>query len=92
MQQPTYVFSRSQLVLRGGFRFYFGFPLFTPDGATAIGAVCCVDREPRRVCQSQCETLGKLSRSATRIIASRLTTNDDDCRLLFSGTTSIIII
>ncbi|OWZ02715.1 hypothetical protein PHMEG_00025679 [Phytophthora megakarya] len=71
-------FSRSQLVLRGGLRFYFGFPLFAPDGVTAIGAVCCVDQEPRRVCQSQYETLETLSRSATRIIASRITTDDDD--------------
>ncbi|GMF63778.1 unnamed protein product [Phytophthora fragariaefolia] len=70
-------FSRSQLVLRGGLRFYFGFPLFAPDGVSAIGAVCCVDSEPRRVCQSQYETLEKLSRSATRIIASRITTDDD---------------
>jgi hypothetical protein len=69
-------FSRSQLVLRGGLRFYFGFPLYAPDGVTAIGAVCCVDREPRRVCQSQYETLEKLSQSATRIIASRITTDD----------------
>ncbi|KAK1942107.1 hypothetical protein P3T76_006429 [Phytophthora citrophthora] len=71
-------FSRSQLVLRGGLRFYFGFPLFAPDGATPIGAVCCVDSEPRRVCQSQYETLEKLSHSATRIIASRITTEEDD--------------
>ncbi|KAL3671127.1 hypothetical protein V7S43_004309 [Phytophthora oleae] len=71
-------FSRSQLVLRGGLRFYFGFPLFAPDGATSIGAVCCVDREPRRVYQSQYETLEKLSLSATRIIASRITTEEDE--------------
>ncbi|KAL4116414.1 hypothetical protein PRIC2_011868 [Phytophthora ramorum] len=70
-------FSRSQLVLRGGLRFYFGFPLFAPDGLSAIGAVCCVDREPRRVCQSQYETLEKLSRSATRIIANRMTTDEN---------------
>ncbi|GMF30529.1 unnamed protein product [Phytophthora lilii] len=70
-------FSRSQLVLRGGLRFYFGFPLFAPDGISAIGAVCCVDREPRRVCQSQYETLEKLSHSATRIIASRIATDDN---------------
>ncbi|RLN68793.1 hypothetical protein BBJ28_00021779 [Nothophytophthora sp. Chile5] len=66
-------FSRSQLVLRGGLRFYFGFPLFAPDGVTAIGAVCCVDRVPRRVHQAQYETLEKLSQSATRIMASRIT-------------------
>lgn len=71
-------FSRSQLVLRGGLRFYFGFPLFAPDGVTTIGAVCCVDREPRPVCQSQYETLEKLSRSATRIIASRITSDGND--------------
>lgn len=69
-------FSRSQLVLRGGLRFYFGFPLFAPDEVSAIGAVCCVDSEPRRVCQSQYENL-RNSRSATRIIASRITTDDD---------------
>ncbi len=48
-------------------RFYAGFPLVTPDGH-ALGALCVLDREPRRLPCDQVEVLCALARQVMRLL------------------------
>lgn len=55
-------FADSPLVAGGpGIRFYAGAPLITADGQ-ALGTICVMDREPRRLDPDQLEALRALSR------------------------------
>jgi hypothetical protein len=85
-------FSKQDVVVNGGLRFYFAFPLFAPDRKTVVGAVCCAHSESLPVDAAQYATLAKLSDSATRLLAVRLKDDDDswaalgrDVRAIESG-------
>lgn len=85
-------FSKQDVVVHGGLRFYFAFPLFAPDKKTVVGAVCCAHNESLPVDAAQYATLAKLSDSATRLLAVRLKDDDDswaalgqDVRAIESG-------
>lgn len=69
-------FSKQDVVIHSGLRFYFAFPLFAPDKQTVVGAVCCAHNQALPVNAQQYATLAKLSDSATRLLAVRL--KDDD--------------
>ena len=53
-----------------GARFYAGMPLVTPGGA-AIGTVCVVDREPRRLSSAQRSAMGSLARLVVNLLQDR---------------------
>ncbi len=52
-------------------RFYAGVPVITPDGYR-LGALCAVDREPRRLSAGQQKALETLSRHVTHLLELRL--------------------
>ena len=53
-----------------GARFYAGMPLVTPGGA-AIGTVCVVDRQPRRLSKPQRAAMGSLARLVVNLLEDR---------------------
>ena len=53
-----------------GARFYAGMPLVTPGGA-AIGTVCVVDRQPRRLAPAQRSALESLARITINLLEDR---------------------
>lgn len=53
-----------------GARFYAGMPLVTPGGA-AIGTVCVVDRQPRRLSPAQRSAMGSLARLVVNLLEDR---------------------
>ena len=53
-----------------GARFYAGMPLVTPGGA-AIGTVCVVDRQPRRLTTAQRSALASLARLVVNLLEDR---------------------
>ena len=70
LKDPRFV--RHPFVLgEPGIRFYAGFPLTTSDGFN-IGALCVVDRKPRKLNDSQKEALRELGIVTTRLIEARL--------------------
>lgn len=54
------------------FRFYAGAPVIDPDGF-ALGSICVIDREPRRLDRDQTETLSALAALASDEIRLRAT-------------------
>lgn len=56
----------------GTARFYAGMPLTTADGA-AVGTVCVLDREPRRLSETQAQAMQSLSRVTMALMEA-------DCR------------
>jgi diguanylate cyclase (GGDEF)-like protein/PAS domain S-box-containing protein len=54
-------------------RFYAGAPIVTTDGH-ALGTVCVIDTEPRRLSASQARSLQALARQATALLELRLRT------------------
>ena len=53
-----------------GARFYAGMPLVTPGGA-AIGTVCVVDRQPRRLSAAQRAAMASLARLVVNLLEDR---------------------
>lgn len=53
-----------------GIRFYAGAPIVTPDGH-AVGSICVVDTEPRRLTHEHREALQALSRTVARLMELR---------------------
>ncbi|KAG7380529.1 hypothetical protein PHYBOEH_011396 [Phytophthora boehmeriae] len=61
-------FSNLDLVVRNGIQFYCGFPIFSQDGLSVVGSLCCLDVRSRELTQSQYSTLVHLTRTASNII------------------------
>lgn len=55
-------FSSLQLVVDYGIQFYAGFPIFSDDGLSVVGSLCCLDVRSREMTQSQYSTLLHLTR------------------------------
>ncbi|MGQ7845243.1 PAS domain S-box protein [Granulosicoccus sp. 3-233] len=55
-----------------GLRFYAGCPLVTPDGH-AVGTLCVVDTNPRRLTEQQRDGLHQLARTVVLLFDDRLT-------------------
>ena len=51
-------------------RFYAGFPLINPEGL-ALGTLCVVDRQPRRISADQLKTMRALSRQVMTLLELR---------------------
>eukprot|EP00644_Phytophthora_capsici_P000792 jgi/Phyca11/109078/e_gw1.16.99.1 len=64
-------FSSLQLVVDYGIQFYAGFPIFSDDGLSVVGSLCCLDVRSREMTQSQYSTLLHLTRTATNIMSRR---------------------
>jgi CheY-like chemotaxis protein len=63
-------FNRLPLVVKGGFYFYAGAPLVTPEGHS-IGTLCVLDRQPRELTPDQLVALQLLSSEAMDMINLR---------------------
>lgn len=64
-------FSDNPLVLGSpGIRFYAGSPLLSPDGH-ALGTLCVIDRQPRKITEEQRAALESLTRLVAHLIESR---------------------
>ena len=63
-------FNQLPLVTEGGFNFYAGAPLITPEGYS-IGTLCVLDRQPRELTPDQLMALQLLSSEAMDIIKLR---------------------
>ncbi|KAL3659102.1 hypothetical protein V7S43_015986 [Phytophthora oleae] len=61
-------FCNVQLVVDYGIQFYAGFPIFSSDGLSVVGSLCCLDVRSREITQSQYSTLLHLTRTATNIM------------------------
>ncbi|KAG1705759.1 hypothetical protein DVH05_003509 [Phytophthora capsici] len=61
-------FSHLEPVISLGIKFYAGFPIFSPDGLSVVGSLCCLDVCPREVTQSQYSTLLHLTRTASSLM------------------------
>lgn len=55
---------------KAGIRFYAGVPLITRDGY-AIGSVCAIDYQPRRLSSKESDLLGKIGNIAVEVIEAR---------------------
>ncbi|KAL3659101.1 hypothetical protein V7S43_015985 [Phytophthora oleae] len=58
-------------VVSYGIKFYAGFPIFSPDGLSVVGSLCCLDVRPREVTQSQYSTILHLTRTASSLIMAK---------------------
>ncbi|RLN93879.1 hypothetical protein BBJ28_00016141 [Nothophytophthora sp. Chile5] len=56
-------------VVHNGVQFYGGFPVFSRDGLSVVGSLCCLDIRPREMTRSQYSTLTQLTRTASKVIA-----------------------
>jgi hypothetical protein len=63
-------FCNLSLVADFGVQFYAGFPLFSGDGLSVVGSLCCFDDHYREMTQSQYSTLLHLTRTASNVIAA----------------------
>ncbi|KAK1938900.1 hypothetical protein P3T76_008975 [Phytophthora citrophthora] len=61
-------FCHLEPVINFGIKFYAGFPIFSPDGLSVVGSLCCLDVCPREVTQSQYSTLLHLTRTASSLM------------------------
>ncbi|OWZ08994.1 hypothetical protein PHMEG_00018373 [Phytophthora megakarya] len=61
-------FCKLSLIVDFGIQFYVGFPIFSSDGLSVVGSLCCLDVRPRDLTQSQYSTLLHLTRTASNII------------------------
>ena len=66
---PRFAHQSTVAGMRGA-RFYAGMPLVTPGGA-AIGTVCVVDRQPRRLSTAQRSAMGSLARLVVNLLQDR---------------------
>ncbi|KAF4042893.1 hypothetical protein GN244_ATG04812 [Phytophthora infestans] len=64
-------FGNLDLVVDYGLQFYAGFPIFSRDGLSVVGSLCCLDVRSRDVTQSQYSTLSHLTRAASAIITNQ---------------------
>ncbi|KAK1938899.1 hypothetical protein P3T76_008974 [Phytophthora citrophthora] len=64
-------FCNLQLVIDYGIQFYAGFPIFSDDGLSVVGSLCCLDAHSRDMTQSQYSTLLHLTRTATNIMSRK---------------------
>ena len=53
-----------------GIRFYAGCPLITPDGS-ALGTLCVIDRQPRRLTPAEASVLKRLGRQLMHVFEAR---------------------
>ncbi|KAL4134567.1 hypothetical protein PRIC2_004864 [Phytophthora ramorum] len=64
-------FCNLSLVVDYSVQFYAGFPIFSQDGLSVVGSLCCLDDRSREMTQSQYSTLLHLTRTASNIIATQ---------------------
>ncbi|KAL4159401.1 hypothetical protein PRNP1_005161 [Phytophthora ramorum] len=64
-------FCNLSLVVDYSVQFYAGFPIFSQDGLSVVGSLCCLDDRSREMTQSQYSTLLHLTRAASNIIATQ---------------------
>ncbi|KAG7387938.1 hypothetical protein PHYPSEUDO_013336 [Phytophthora pseudosyringae] len=64
-------FCSLNLVVDFGIQFYAGFPIFSRDGLSVVGSLCCLDVRSREMTQSQYSTLLHLTSTASNIIAEK---------------------
>ncbi|ETL94090.1 hypothetical protein L917_07901 [Phytophthora nicotianae] len=61
-------FCKIRLIIDNNIQFYAGFPIFSRDGLSVVGSLCCLDVRTREMTQSQYSTLLHLTRTASSII------------------------
>ncbi|KAG3120290.1 hypothetical protein PI125_g1240 [Phytophthora idaei] len=64
-------FCNLNLVVDYGIQFYAGFPIFSHDGLSVVGSLCCLDVHSREMTQPQYSTLLHLTRTASSIITEK---------------------
>ncbi|KAG3020365.1 hypothetical protein PC121_g11347 [Phytophthora cactorum] len=64
-------FCNLNLVVDYGIQFYAGFPIFSHDGLSVVGSLCCLDVHSREMTQSHYSTLLHLTRTASSIITEK---------------------
>ncbi|KAF4129780.1 hypothetical protein GN958_ATG15784 [Phytophthora infestans] len=66
-------FCKIPLLIDNNIQFYAGFPIFSRDGLSVVGSLCCLDVRPQEMTQSQYSTLLHLTRTASSIINKKCT-------------------